>query len=103
MKPSPGPWAWEVPGHEAEATLVDSMGGVVMGTQDIVRPDDQVIIALAPEMRDTLLRLEWSGSVPLYESDGCPSCHGAQDPDSSADTVGHEAGCAFASLLDKLR
>ena len=100
VKPSPGPWAWgnEVP--SGDQSILDAKGMRVIdavneGPVCCENPDDGMLLALAPEMREMLLKLEWSDQTA--GDSWCHECFNLRE-------VGHVASdCRLAALLEKLR
>lgn len=109
MKPSPGPWKWDDDFDEGYV-LWDATGNLVLATYEAIghadsqtaeRKDLRALVAAAPEMREMLLKLEWSGNQSLA---CCPKCE--RRPPSKYDKVpslGHAHDCALAALLDRIR
>jgi hypothetical protein len=100
MNPSPGPWRWAPNSSGSkDAVIVDSNGGEVArgyegegGDWVVAEPDDAALIALAPEMREMLLKLE--GAMLGDGGDACAWCSEFQHSPKD---------CEFAALLEKLR
>jgi len=67
----------------------------VLARCDYLERDNATLISLAPEMREALLGLEWSGAADGWTT--CPVC------DEERDDGKHAADCKLAALLDKLR
>lgn len=108
MKPSPGPWRW-VKGHWDLLGLFSRAAGEEKcvlqagSSQDIhaYNMDDAALIALAPEMREMLLRLEWSGTDAPLDDDlppipSCPLC-GARKGEKL------HVRCTLGALMDRIR
>ncbi len=107
MNPSPGPWSWDAEQHSLN--VLRASNGVSVAMLDVrVTPEgaaaevsDRALIALAPEMREMLLKLEWQHDEDMTF---CCVCYAARrDGSRSKKPLVHEADCALAALLEKLR
>ncbi len=114
MKPSPGPWRWDKNPYDFDCSdLEDANGKEVAGNPGeggwgiaIGNPDDRALIALAPEMREMLMGLEWVDDDDIPR---CPMC-GASREDTGWNfeeqkplPPRHDDKCPLVALLEKLR
>lgn len=95
MNPSPGPWRWRLNGGDGDVwALDDADGNPIVGPGGLnyitVASEERSLIAAAPEMREMLLKLEWTDEFQPM----CPCCSWPER---------HQPGCALASLLDRIR
>lgn len=112
MNPSPGPWRWGKNEHcscrDHKDVILDAAGAEVVGGTsghcgDAVQvgDDDGELIQAAPEMREMLLKLEWQRDDDFAY---CATCSaGRRDDSRSKKPLTHEAGCALAALLERIR
>jgi endogenous inhibitor of DNA gyrase (YacG/DUF329 family) len=92
-QPSPGPWKW-VPFLNWDGGLQAADGTYVIGNDETDNtpdnPHDAALIALAPTMREMLLRID-----DQRPSVHCPIC--------GATGFAHAEDCELAALTEKLR
>ncbi len=100
MNPSPGPWRWQLDISQPK-NLMDSGYRCVLVAEPAAGPDDAALIALAPEMREALLKLEWAAYDGSAGVGFCPSCQAVEPLEQGGGK--HAQGCTLAALLEKLR
>lgn len=101
MNPSPGPWRWDVYNNliDAEGTEVAGDPGEGGHGVSVENRDDQALIAVAPEMRDMLLKLEWSKPDTYDQGGECPECGAG----AAYKFCVHTNDCHLAALLERIR
>lgn len=101
MNPSPGPWHPTQCGNEIRLVDANDETTDVWIEDTVGAKDNLILVALAPEMRDMLLKLEWSAYDGSAGVGYCPNCKAVEPLELGGGD--HDSHCALAALLEKLR
>lgn len=99
MNPSPGPWMWQRDLGQ-ERNLMDAACRCVLVSNPSPEHDDAALIASAPEMRDLLLRLEYSSNVGALAI--CAACAAPEGLPHETEPFTH-APCSVGAVLERIR